>query len=97
MGLQKCGECKKRFKWTQISKSLLLSYKPITCSYCGSEYKITFSSRTLSAILFALFVLIVPFARQHELSIPFVILVIFIYYVLLLSMILPFLVKYENR
>ncbi|WP_420489091.1 TIGR04104 family putative zinc finger protein [Neobacillus vireti] len=95
MRLQKCGQCNKRFKWAQISKSLLFSYKPITCSHCGADYKITFSSRTISAILFTLIVLIVPFAREQELSIPFVILVIFIYYVLLLSMILPYIVKYE--
>ncbi|WP_084543982.1 TIGR04104 family putative zinc finger protein [Paenisporosarcina indica] len=96
MGIQKCCECKKRFKWSQILKSLILSYRPISCNHCGTKYKITYSSRYLPALLIFLpiLVLLTPHAKNQSFTIPFFITVALIYS-LLITMILPFLMKYD--
>ncbi|MEH7251331.1 TIGR04104 family putative zinc finger protein [Neobacillus niacini] len=96
MGIQKCGECKKRLKWSQIFKSLNLSYRPISCNHCGTKYKITFASRILTGLLISIPIVgvLTPFAISQSFTIPFTITVALIY-ALLILLILPFLVKYE--
>ena len=96
MGIQKCGECKKKFKWSQIFKSFLFSYRPIICSHCGTEHKITGTSRTLAALSISIYLIIVPFARERELSIFFVILGMLLYFALL-TVILPYFMRYRIR
>ncbi|WP_094551258.1 TIGR04104 family putative zinc finger protein [Petroclostridium xylanilyticum] len=47
MCIQKCEKCFAKFKWSQIEISLLKSYSPIVCHYCGSKYIIKRTSRVL--------------------------------------------------
>ena len=95
MGLQKCRECKNKIKWSQIYKSLSLSYRPIVCSHCGTKHKITFASRILTGLIISipLLVVLLPFAINQSLTISITIIVGFIYGLSIL-IILPYLVKY---
>jgi CXXC-20-CXXC protein len=97
MGLQKCGECKKKMKWSQIYKSLLLSYT-IKCSHCGMEFRTNFLSRVLIGLLISLpiLVILVPYAKKQSFTIPFTVTVGLVYS-LLISLIFPYLVKYEPK
>ena len=98
MGLQKCGECKKKMKWSQIYKSLFLGYRPIKCSHCGTEFRTNFASRVLISLLISLPLLfiLVPYAKNQSFTIPFTVTVGLVYG-LLISLIFPYLVKYEPK
>lgn len=54
MGLQKCFKCHHRFSWGKIFKSNIFMYKPIQCSQCGTEHRITFLSRIVAAVVLVL-------------------------------------------
>jgi CXXC-20-CXXC protein len=94
IGMQKCGECKKRLKWNQIYNSLSLSYRPISCNHCGTKYKITLASRILTGLLIAIPIVgvLTPFAINQSFTIPFTITVALIY-ALHILLILP--LKYD--
>ncbi|ALC91626.1 hypothetical protein AM500_18920 [Bacillus sp. FJAT-18017] len=102
MGLQKCGECKKKMKWSQIYKSLFLSYRPIKCSHCGTEYKVSVESRILISLLGLLIItlpivfILLPYAKNQSFTIPYFVTVGLVYG-LLISLIFPYLVKYEQK
>jgi CXXC-20-CXXC protein len=97
MGLQKCSECKKKMKWSQIYKSFLLSYR-FKCCHCGTEFRANFASRVLIGLLISLplLVILVPYAKNQSFTIPFTVTVGLVY-CLLISLIFPYLVKYEMK
>ncbi|ALC91630.1 hypothetical protein AM500_18940 [Bacillus sp. FJAT-18017] len=97
MGLQRCGECKKKMKWSQIYKSLFLGYR-IKCSHCGTEYRANFSSRILIGLLISVPIVVIlgPYAKNQSFTIPFTVTVGLVYS-LLISLIFPYLVKYERK
>lgn len=49
--MQICEVCHTPFAWKQVSKSVALAYKPITCRTCKKRYHIRFSSRILASFL----------------------------------------------
>jgi len=96
MGLQKCTKCSNRFTWSTIYKSLLLGYKPIKCSDCNTELRITFFSRIIASILTVLpiYLIGVYLANTIYFSIPAIFFVIILSGILI-SFIFPFLMKYR--
>ncbi|MBT2570248.1 TIGR04104 family putative zinc finger protein [Planococcus sp. ISL-110] len=47
--MQQCEGCHTPFTWKQVSKSLLMAYKPIACPNCGKRHKVQFLSRILAS------------------------------------------------
>ncbi|WP_407652054.1 TIGR04104 family putative zinc finger protein [Aquibacillus koreensis] len=43
--LQKCDKCNTPFSWSKIYKSFIWTYKPIACSTCGTEHRISLLGR----------------------------------------------------
>ncbi|MFJ5770113.1 TIGR04104 family putative zinc finger protein [Psychrobacillus sp. NPDC093180] len=97
MGLQNCEICKSQFKWSKIYKSLCAAYRPIQCSQCELNHRITFSSRILLALLTVLPIMIFGsyFLNKWSLSISYIALIMIIYG-MFLSVFFPYLVKYSS-
>ncbi len=96
--MQKCASCKNQFQWKELLFSIWSSYKPIQCKQCGKRHTINFASKffvslliILPAVVFGLLI-----APEQGLSKPvtfgFIVLLAFV-----ISLILPFFVKYENK
>lgn len=49
--LQKCKICEERFKWSQVYKSVLFSYKPIVCENCRARHEVKSVSKTIVAVI----------------------------------------------
>jgi CXXC-20-CXXC protein len=43
--MQKCLNCKEKFKYKQIMRSAIYGYKPILCKNCGVPHSVTLDSR----------------------------------------------------
>ncbi|WP_375220389.1 TIGR04104 family putative zinc finger protein [Psychrobacillus sp. PGGUH221] len=93
MSLQKCDSCNTNFKWKVIYLSLIKGYKPIQCSKCSTEHKITFTSRLIVVGLTILPMLI--FAYFLSPFNDFTTIMISIIMAIIGSLFTPFLVKYE--
>lgn len=96
MSIQKCNNCKKTFSWREIYKSLMIAYRPITCSECKTKHEIAFASRILISFVIVLplviFLFLIPDQRLFS---TFTIVAFYIMYFILTSSIFPFLVKYR--
>ena len=97
MGLQYCEKCKSQFNWSIIFKSLWAAYRPIHCSYCNAEHRITLSSRMLMSLLTILPMIIFGsfLLNNWSLTIPYAVLIM-IMYGMFLSVFFPYLVKYSS-
>ena len=94
MNLQKCDKCNAQFKWTEIYRSLWLVYRPIRCNKCGTKHKIVFSSRILLSFLSVVPMVVFDlFVSKFTIFFTIMINIIFI---VLLSLFLPFFVKYTS-
>lgn len=92
--MQKCAECKQSLKWSQLFKSLWLSFRPVVCHTCGTQHKIANASRLLAVLLLLVPVIVIFIFMQNEalsvISLPIVIVIASI------SLVLPFILKYEK-
>ncbi|MCA1062547.1 hypothetical protein LS684_21470 (plasmid) [Cytobacillus spongiae] len=96
--MQKCNVCKNQFQWKELLFSIWRSYKPIECSQCGKKHTINFASK-----FFVSFLIIIPavvfgllFAPELGLSKPLTFSLIIVM-AFVISLILPFFVKYEYK
>ncbi|BCB03573.1 TIGR04104 family putative zinc finger protein [Bacillus sp. KH172YL63] len=96
--MQSCDRCHHSFQWKEILFSIWGSYKPIECKQCGKKHTISFTSK-----FFVSFLIIVPavlfglvLAPEKGLSKP-VTFAIIVSMAFLISLALPFFVKYENK
>ena len=93
--MQKCTECKQKFKWSQFFISLWLAFQPVTCRNCGTEHTVANASRLLATLLLLVPVIyIFVFMQNLELS---EILVPVVSVIAIISAILPFVMKYERK
>lgn len=96
MGLQTCDTCGKRFNWSEIYKSLLISYRPIRCNECAAEHRITFSSRMIAALIIVLPMNLFVFFISPPLHLSILSTLLFgILFAFLFSLVTPFLIKYR--
>ncbi len=91
--MQKCEVCHTAFTWNQVSKSLLLAYKPIFCHDCKQRYKVRFLSRVLASILligpvFISTFFVPPVSTQGLILSAFI-------FIPLIFMVLPYLIRYR--
>lgn len=49
--MQKCKSCNAQFSWASIYESFWLGYRPIVCSQCKVEHKITVLGRLIFVAL----------------------------------------------
>lgn len=93
--MQKCGNCNAHFSWSEMYKSIWLSYKPIKCNECETTHKITIPSR----FIFGSFTILPMFTFTYLLS-PFsnglVTLGLAFFIFLIGSLLPPFLVIYKK-
>ncbi|WP_422123568.1 TIGR04104 family putative zinc finger protein [Planococcus sp. X10-3] len=93
--MQKCTECKKSFKWSQFFLSLWLAFQPVRCRNCGTEHNVANASRLLATLLLVVPVIYIFIFMQHlelsEILLPVVSVIVII------SVILPFIMKYEKK
>ncbi|MEL3973481.1 TIGR04104 family putative zinc finger protein [Rossellomorea oryzaecorticis] len=96
--MQKCNVCKSKFRWKEILFSIWSSYKPVVCRNCGKKHTISFSSK-----FFVSFLIVVPavifglvMAPDMGLSKP-VTFGIIVMIAFIISLLLPFFVKYEVK
>ena len=96
--MQNCEACKSQFQWKDILFSIWKSYKPIECSQCGRKHTITFGSKYLVIFLIiipsVIFGLIISPNLGLSKPVTFGIIVVLAF---LISLILPFFVKYESK
>ena len=92
--MQKCAECQQSFKWSQLFQSLWLSFRPVACDTCGTQHKIANASRLLAVLLLLVPVIVIFIFMQNEalsvISLPIVIVIASI------SLVMPFILKYEK-
>ena len=92
--MQICEVCHTPFAWKQVSKSVALAYKPITCRTCKKRYHIRFSSRILASFLVVEPIGIFTFFSP---SISMQLLLFIAFLVLLINlMALPYLIRYRT-
>jgi CXXC-20-CXXC protein len=96
--LQKCEGCKITFSWNELMLSIWSSYKPVECKNCGKKHTISFASK-----FFVSFLIVVPavifgmlIAPDMGLTKP-VTFGIIVMIAFIISLILPFFVKYEVK
>ncbi|KHF39234.1 TIGR04104 family putative zinc finger protein [Halalkalibacter okhensis] len=94
MVLHKCDVCFTSFRYGDVLKSILLGYKPLTCSKCSVELKVTIASRVLTSVLTILIPLIVAFNIASE---PIYQVAIFLLFGFGVSFFLPFIIRYSSR
>jgi CXXC-20-CXXC protein len=98
MGIHPCTKCGTKFKYKTIWKVLILGreghYRSITCGNCGTAYNIKQTSKVLYVILLALPMLLNIIILNNRPAIP-VLLSLYILYMALVLILLPYLVKYE--
>jgi CXXC-20-CXXC protein len=68
MLIQKCEKCSNKFTWTEIEKSIIKNYTPITCSKCKTVHKVQYSSRFNITIGIILIFLIHSFVLSKVIS-----------------------------
>lgn len=97
MNLPKCNGCHNQIQWSKVFKSYWSGYKPIQCQKCKTELKVTFSSRTSTAISQSISTALIIFIfLYYQLNIYLGALVI-ILVSFLISLLFPFIIKYNNK
>jgi CXXC-20-CXXC protein len=95
--MQRCLNCRKEFKYTQVLRSVLPRFKwqLVSCNDCGKDHKITFSSRSVVSILITAFpILLVQYDFQEpSLFRP---LLWFAAWVITILGISPYIIKYKE-
>jgi len=98
MGIHRCTTCGAKLKYKTIWKVLILGreghYRSITCGNCGTAYNIKQTSKVIYVILLALPMLLDIIFLNNKLVTP-VLLSLYILYMALVLILLPYLVKYE--
>ncbi|TDK54040.1 hypothetical protein E2K98_30000 [Bacillus salipaludis] len=93
--IQKCNNCRNQFTWKEIQNASGWGYKKLVCKKCGLEHLITFQSRFLPRLIYAvlifsnLFLSNVPYAL-HQTYFGLALLLIFIN-----VLIFPYYAKYK--
>ncbi|MGB4588281.1 MAG: TIGR04104 family putative zinc finger protein [Clostridiaceae bacterium] len=97
MGIHHCTTCGKKLRYKTIWKVLILGreghYRNVTCENCGTAYHIKHKSKVLYVILLTLPMLL-NILFPNKLSTP-VSLSLYILYMALVLILLPYLIKYE--
>lgn len=97
MGIHRCTTCGRKLKYKTIWNVLFLGreghYRSIQCENCGADYDIKQTSKVLYVILLALPMLL-NILFPNKLSAP-VLLSLYILYMALVLILLPYIVKYE--
>lgn len=96
MNLQVCELCATPFKWKKIVSSISRSYRPLCCSECGTEHKITVASRLIVAFLTVIPMQIIAYSLYELFSSVFISVAIAVLYAVLALLLFPFLVKYHS-
>lgn len=93
--MQKCTECKQSFKWSQLFQSLWLAFRPVTCRNCGTVHNVASTSRLLATLLL-LVPMIYIFIFMQNLGLAEILLPIATV-IAIVSVILPFILKYDKQ
>lgn len=98
MGIHRCTTCGRKLKYKTIWKVLILGreghYRNVTCENCGTAYHIKQTSKVLYVILLALPMLLNILFPNNTPDLP-VLSSLYILYMALVLILLPYLVKYE--
>ncbi|MEG9296833.1 TIGR04104 family putative zinc finger protein [Mangrovibacillus sp. Mu-81] len=96
--MQKCEVCKNKFSWKELLLSIWSSYKPVKCSNCGKRHTISFASKFIVSFLIVvpavIFGLLIAPGMGLTKTVTFGIIVMIAF---IISMILPFFVRYEIK
>lgn len=97
MGIHRCMACGTKLEYKTIWKVLIMGreghYRNVTCGNCGTIYHIKQTSKVLYVILLALPMLL-NILFPNKLSTP-VLLSLYILYMALVLILLPYIVKYK--
>ncbi|WP_341202478.1 TIGR04104 family putative zinc finger protein [Planomicrobium okeanokoites] len=92
--MQRCTECNEPFKWNQLYKSLWFAFRPVQCRNCGTVHKVASASRLLTVLLLLVPMIYLSIVMQNfglrEVILPITAVIA------LVSLVLPFLLKYEK-
>lgn len=92
--MQRCAICNQPFKWNQFYQSLWLAFRPVKCRNCATVHKVSSASRLLATLLLLVPVIYISLFMQNlglgEVVLPLAAVVA------LVSLGLPFLLKYEG-
>lgn len=98
MGIHRCTTCGAKLKYKTIWKVLILGreghYRSIKCENCGTAYHIKQTSKVLYVILLALPMLLNILFPNNKPAAP-VLLSLYILYMALVLIFLPYIVMYE--
>ncbi len=91
--MQKCRNCTSEFKWKEVFKSAMFSYKPIVCKNCGLQYNVKSRFRIINALIITAPLLLNLLLQLHSRSNYFF--YGFIIYEVLIGLLMPFWTKYR--
>lgn len=98
MGIHRCMTCGTKLKYKTIWKVLILGreghYRNVTCENCGTVYHIKQTSKVLFVILLA-FPMLLDILFLNKKPALLVHLALYVLYMALVLILLPYLVKYE--
>ncbi|MBC2396157.1 CXXC-20-CXXC protein [Clostridium acetobutylicum] len=97
MSVVKCTNCNNKFKWYQIVVSIFNKSHTIKCKNCNSDFKLTHKSYIIGSLLsvvipLTITIMYIIFNNNQ----PPISLFLFILLILIFSMVLPFIMKYEK-
>lgn len=83
------------FKWSQLFQSLWIAFRPITCRNCGTVHNVASASRLLATLLLLVPVIYIFIFMQNlelaEILLPIAAVIAVV------SVILPFILKYDKQ
>lgn len=83
------------FKWSQLFQSLWIAFRPITCRNCGTVHNVASGSRLLATLLLLVPVIYIFIFMQNlelaEILLPIAAVIAVV------SVILPFILKYDKQ
>lgn len=98
MGIHRCMTCGTKLEYKTIWKALILGreghYRNVTCENCGTVYHIKQTSKVLYVILLAFPLFLNTFFLHNKPSVP-VNLTLYIFYMAVILILHPYIVKYE--
>jgi len=96
--MQKCLQCSKEFKYTQVIKTVtgLLKWNFVTCNDCGKQHIISFTSRSVISVLLVAFPMLVS---QYIFKEPALlkVLLLFVIWIITILLVSPFFIKYKEQ
>jgi len=96
--MQRCLNCRKEFKYTQVLHSIIGQFKwqIVSCNYCGRDHKITLFSKFLISTLIIAFPIVMVQYIFPDPPLFAVALLWFAAWVIMLLAISPYFIKFKE-